>query len=169
MCRVNRSSILKGYRSYLASRKEYAIDCCVAIAFAVGAPPLTGMVEELPWGICQIPARVCNSRGIVSTDQAELYDRDPALISMLSAQPLENPFRRVLLFRRPTLILLQNPLDDPDKRVELGSRRRPAPSITRRYRERQHLRHRPRVDPKAPCCFPLTDSLYVNRSSYLRV
>jgi hypothetical protein len=97
------------------------------------------------------------------------YDRDPALISMLSAQPLENPFRRVLLFRRPTLILLQNPLDDPDKRVELGSRRRPAPSITRRYRERQHLRHRPRVDPKAPCCFPLTDSLYVNRSSYLRV
>ena len=97
------------------------------------------------------------------------YDRHPTVVSMLSAQPLENPFRRVLLLGRLGLILLQDPVDDPDKRVQLRSLRRPAPSITRRHRERQHLRHRPWVDPKAPCCFPLTDSLYVNRSSYLRV
>jgi hypothetical protein len=32
------------------------------------------------------------------------YDRDPTVISMLSAQPLENPFRRVLLLGRLGLI-----------------------------------------------------------------
>jgi hypothetical protein len=36
-------------------------------------------------------------------------------------------------------------------------------------RERQHLRYRARVDPKAPHRFPLTDPLYVNRSPYLPV
>jgi hypothetical protein len=47
--------------------------------------------------------------------------------------------------------------------------RRLAPSITRRHRKRQHLRHRSQVDPKASCRFPLTDPLYINCSSYLCV
>jgi len=45
----------------------------------------------------------------------------------------------------------------------------PAPPISWRHRERQHLRHRPRVDPKASRRFPLTDPLYINCSSYLCV
>ena len=35
-------------------------------------------------------------------------------------------------------------------------------------RESQHLRHRPRIDPKAPCCFPSAQSLHVHRSSNRR-
>ena len=78
------------------------------------------------------------------------YDCDPASIPVLIAQPLEDPFRSMLLFGRLTLILLQDPVDHPDKRVQLGSRRRPAPSITWRHRERQHLRHCPRIDSESP-------------------
>ena len=97
------------------------------------------------------------------------YDRDPARIPVLIAQPLENPFRGVLLLGRLYLIFLQDPVNYPHERIQLGPRRRPAPPIPRWYRERQHLRHRPRVDPEAPRRFPLTDTLHVHRSSNLPV
>jgi hypothetical protein len=38
-----------------------------------------------------------------------LYDRDPAGISLLVAQPLEDPLRGMLLLGRLTLIVLQDP------------------------------------------------------------
>ena len=97
------------------------------------------------------------------------YDRDPAAVPVLIAEPLEDPLSGVVLLGRVTLILLQDPVDDPEQWIQLGPRRRPAPPISWRHRERQHLRHRPRVDPKASRRFPLTDSLYINCSSYLCV
>ncbi len=42
-----------------------------------------------------------------------LYDRDPAGISVLVAQPFEDPLRGMLLLGRLTLIVLQNSVDDP--------------------------------------------------------
>jgi hypothetical protein len=57
------------------------------------------------------------------------YDHDPAVVPVLVAQPLEDPLRGVVLFRRLTLILLQDPVDDPDKRIQLGPRRQPAAPI----------------------------------------
>jgi hypothetical protein len=60
-------------------------------------------------------------------------DRDPAAVPVRIAQPLENPLRGMLLFRRPPLILLQDPFDDPNKRIQLRPRRRPAPPIPWRH------------------------------------
>src|ERR1700752_272437 len=97
------------------------------------------------------------------------YDRDPAAVPVLIAEPLEDPLSGVVLLGRVTLILLQDPVDDPEESIQLGPRRWPAPPISWRHRERQHLRHRPRVDPKASRRFPLTDPLYINCSSYLCV
>jgi hypothetical protein len=60
------------------------------------------------------------------------YDRDPAAIPVLIAQ-LEDPllFIGMLLFGRPPLILLQNPLDDPNKRIRrAGGRLRRYPGGT---------------------------------------
>ena len=97
------------------------------------------------------------------------YDRDPAAVPVLIAEPLEDSLSGVVLLGRVTLILLQDPVDDPEESIQLGPRRWPAPPISWRHRERQHLRHRPRVDPEASRRFPLTDPLYINCSSYLCV
>src|ERR1700682_615489 len=96
-------------------------------------------------------------------------DRDPAAIAVLVPQPLEDPLRSMLLFRRLSLIFFQDPLNDPDERVQFWSCRRPAPPVPRRHRERQHFRHRPRGDPKSPRRFPSADPFYINRSPYLPV
>ena len=60
---------------------------------------------------------------------------------------------------RTVTILQQNPVDDPAERVELRTHRRPAPPVPGRYRKRQHLRNRPRVDPKTPRRFPPAQTL----------
>jgi len=96
-------------------------------------------------------------------------DGDPACIAVLISKPLEDPLRRMLLLGRPCLIFLQDPIDDPNERVQLGSRRRPAPPVSRRHRERQHLRHCSGIDPEAPRCFAPAQSLNVNRSPHLPI
>src|SRR4051812_20652208 len=73
------------------------------------------------------------------------------------------------LLLRPTLILPQNGVDDPGKRVELRTRRRPAPPVPGRHRKRQHLRHRPRVDPITTRRFPPAHTLNLNRVTNLRI
>ena len=45
----------------------------------------------------------------------------------------------------------------------------PAPPVSRRHRERQHLRHRSRVDPKPPRRFPPAQPLHIHRSPHLPV
>ena len=98
-----------------------------------------------------------------------LYDRDPAGISVLVPQPLEDPLRGMLLLGRLTLIFLQDPVNDPDEWIQLRPRRRPAPPVSRRHRERQHLRYRPRVDPKSPRRLPPAHPLHIHRSPHLPV
>jgi len=39
------------------------------------------------------------------------------------------------LLRRPALILVQDPVDDPDERIQLRTRRRPAAAVSRRHLE----------------------------------
>jgi hypothetical protein len=45
---------------------------------------------------------------------------------VLVTQPLEDPLRGVLLLGRLSLIFLQDPIDDPDERIQLRPRRLPA-------------------------------------------
>ena len=92
-----------------------------------------------------------------------LHDRQTAAIAVLVAQTLEDPLRRVPLLRRSALILFQDPIDDPDERIQLRTRRRTAAPVSRRHRERQHLRHRPRVDAKTTRRLATTDPLNPNR------
>src|SRR6202035_4207733 len=73
------------------------------------------------------------------------------------------------LLPRPTLILQQDPLDDPGERVELRTRRRPASPVPGRYRKRQHLRNRPRIDAKTPRCFPPAHTFNLNRITNLSI
>src|SRR3954453_16805882 len=73
------------------------------------------------------------------------------------------------LLLRSTLILQQDPVDDPGERVELRTRRWPAPPVPGRYRKRQHLGHRSRVNPKAPRRLPPAHTLNLNRITNLRI
>ena len=92
-----------------------------------------------------------------------LHDRQPTGVAVLVPQTLEDPLRSVPLLCRAALILLQDPVDDPDKRVQLRPCRRLAPPISRRHRERHHLGYRPRVDPKSPRRFASAQPLDLDR------
>jgi hypothetical protein len=48
-----------------------------------------------------------------------LNNRDPARVTVLVPKPFEDPLRSMPLLPRPTLILQQDLVDDPDKGVEL--------------------------------------------------
>src|ERR1019366_671247 len=98
-----------------------------------------------------------------------LYDRDPAGISVLVPQPLEDSLRGMLLLGWPPLIFLQDPVDDPYERIQLRPRRWPAPPGSRRHRERQHFRYRPRVDPEPTCRLPPAHPPHIHRSPHLHV
>ena len=74
------------------------------------------------------------------------YDGDPAGVAVLVAKPLEDPLRGMPLLLRSRVIRRQDRVNDPGKRVELWTRRRPAPPVPGRHRKRQHLRHCPRLD-----------------------
>src|SRR5271163_3558840 len=63
-----------------------------------------------------------------------LYDRGPADIAVLVAQSLEDPLRGVLLLGRLTLIFLQDPINDPEERIQPRPRRRLTPPVSRRHR-----------------------------------
>jgi hypothetical protein len=91
------------------------------------------------------------------------HNRQPAGIAVLIAQALENPLHRVPLLRRAALILLQDPVNDAGERIQLGPLRRLAAPIPGRHRERQHLRHRPRVDAEPTRRLTTADPLNLNR------
>ena len=92
-----------------------------------------------------------------------LDDGQTAATAVLGAQTLEDPLGRLPMLRRPSLVLGQDALDDPHKRVQLRARRRTAASISRWHRERQHLRRRPRGDAKPTRRLAPTDALNPNR------
>src|SRR5205823_3868994 len=75
----------------------------------------------------------------------------------------EDPLRGVPLLSRPTFIRRQDPVDDPGKRIELRTRRRPAPPVSGWDRKRQHLGYCPRVNAKLPRRFPSAQTLDLYR------
>ena len=92
-----------------------------------------------------------------------LHDRQPAAVAVLVPKPLEDPLRRVPLLRRTALIVLKDPVDDPDERIQLRSRWSPRPPVPGRHREHHHLRDRPGINPEPPRRLPATQSLDLNR------
>jgi len=92
-----------------------------------------------------------------------LNNGDPARVAVLVAKPFENPLRGVPLLSRPTFIRRQDPVDDPGKRIQLRTRRRPAPPISRWDRKRQHLGYCARVNAKLPRRFPSAQTLDLYR------
>src|SRR5437764_7816093 len=92
-----------------------------------------------------------------------LNDGDPATVAVLVAKPLEDPLRGVPLLSRPTFIRRQDPVDDPGKRIQLRTRRRPAPPVSGWHRKRQHLGYCPRVNAKLPRRFPPAQTLDLYR------
>ena len=98
-----------------------------------------------------------------------LNDGDPAGVAVLVAKPFEDPLRGMPLLLRSSFIRRQDRVDDPGKRVELRTRRRPAPPVPGRHRKRQHLRYRPRVDPITPRRFPPAQTLNLNRITNLSI
>src|SRR5712691_1679152 len=93
------------------------------------------------------------------------HNGDPASVAVLVAKPLEDPLRGMPLLLRSALILRQ----DRGERVELRTRRRPAPPVPGRHRKRQHLRYRSWVDPITPRRFPLAQTLNLNRITNLSI
>src|ERR687885_2612 len=73
------------------------------------------------------------------------------------------------LLRRTALIRVQDLVDDPNKRIQLGPLRRLAPPVTGWHRERQHLRHCARVDAKPARRLPPTEPLDLNRVADLPI
>jgi hypothetical protein len=67
------------------------------------------------------------------------------------------------LLSRPTFIRRQDPVDDPGKRIQLRTRRRPTPPVSGWDRKRQHLGYCPRVNAKLPRRFPAAQTLDLNR------
>jgi len=92
-----------------------------------------------------------------------LHDGQPAGVAVLFPKALEDPLRGVALLRRPALILLQDPVDDPDERIQLRPRRRLLPPVPGRHREHHHLGDRSRIDPKPTRRFALAQPLNPDR------
>src|SRR5205814_8956185 len=88
---------------------------------------------------------------------------DPAGIAVLVAKPFEDPLRGMPLLPRPALVFRQDTVDDPSEWVEFRTRRWSPPPVPGRNRERQHLSHCPRVDPKLPRRFPSAQTLDLYR------
>jgi hypothetical protein len=104
-----------------------------------------------------------------SREHIVLNDGDPARVAVLVAKPFENPLRGVPLLLRSSFIRRQDRVDDPGKRIQLRTRRRPASPVPGRHRKRQHLGYRPRVNPKTTCCFPPARPFNLNRKTNLSV
>src|SRR5947209_7798639 len=92
-----------------------------------------------------------------------LNNGDPARVAVLVTKPFENPLRGVPLLSRPTFIRRQDPVDDPGKRIQLRTRRQPAPPVSGWDRKRQHLGYCPRVNAKLPRRFPSAQTLDLYR------
>src|SRR4030081_159131 len=92
-----------------------------------------------------------------------LNDGNPARVAVLVAKPFENPLRGVPLLSRPTFIRRQYPIDDSGIRIQLRTRRRPAPPVSGGDRKRQHLGYCPRVNANLPRRFPSAQTLDLYR------
>ncbi len=92
-----------------------------------------------------------------------LHHRQPASVAVLIPKPFEDPLRGVPLLRRTAMVVLKDPVDHANKRVQLRPHRWPRPPVPWRYREHQHLGYRPRVDAKPPTRLAVAQSLDLDR------
>src|SRR5471030_264268 len=92
-----------------------------------------------------------------------LYNRDATREPILTAEPLKDPLRRMLLLLRSRLVVPKNVVDHWNKWIKLWLRRRLLAHITRRHREPYHLGYRPRAKPKPSSRRPFAQSLDLNR------
>ena len=90
-----------------------------------------------------------------------LHDRLATREAVLCHQPLKYPPRRMPLLARPPLVLLQDPVDHRQQRVELGPHRRLAAPVPRRHGKPQHLGHRLGVDAEDPGRLPLAHAIHM--------
>lgn len=98
-----------------------------------------------------------------------LHDGQAAAIAVLVTKPLEDPLRGVPLLRWATLIIFQDPIDDTNERVQLRPGRRVATPVPGRNQEGQHLRYRPRIQPKPPSRLATAQTLNPHRLADLPV
>src|SRR5450759_5810678 len=90
-------------------------------------------------------------RPLPPTRHVILHNRDAAREPILTAEPLKDPLRRMLLLLRSRLVVPKNVVDHWNKWVKLRLRRRLLAHITRRHRKPYHLGYRPRVKPEPSC------------------
>jgi len=98
-----------------------------------------------------------------------LHDGQAAAIAVLVPQALEDPFRGVPLLDRLGLIVFQNPVDEPDERIQLRPCWRPATPVPARNREGQHLRYLPWIQPEPTPCLATAQTIDPHRMADLPV
>src|SRR5665213_3117058 len=98
-----------------------------------------------------------------------LDDGIAARKSMLVAQPLENPLRRMTLLHRRCPVGLEDRLDHRNQRPQLRLRRRSLPHIARRHREPAHLRDCLSAQPKNTSRFSSALAIIENKLPNRRV
>ncbi len=96
-------------------------------------------------------------------------DRIAAGETMLISQPLKDPLGGVPLLAMNLSILLQDPIDDLDKGIQLGAPRRPAAAVAWRHRVSQHLVHRLTIDPEGPGRLALAHSIDMARPPHTSI
>ena len=92
-----------------------------------------------------------------------------AAIAVFVAQPLEDPLGRVPLLARRLPVGLQDRLDHPEQRAQLGLPRRLATHIARRRRIPAHLGHRLPAQPKHPGRLAPAAAIHQHKSTNRRV
>ena len=111
-------------------------------AFALSLhPEKTGLLE---FGRFAAPGRKKRGQG-----KPETFDF--LGFTFICGKSRRGKFQLLRKFRRDRMraklreinVLFQDPVDDPHKRIQLRTHRRPAAPVSRRQREQQHLRHRP--------------------------
>jgi hypothetical protein len=100
---------------------------------------------------------------LVPAGHVVLHDRDPTGKAVLVPKSLEDPLRGMPLIHQPPAILVQDPINDADKRVKLRSHRQLAPAVTGWHRKHHHLANGPRIDPKPTGRLPVAQTLNLHR------
>jgi hypothetical protein len=98
-----------------------------------------------------------------------LHNRVTASISMLGAQPLEDPFGRVPLLARSLLVVFEDRVDHALPWAQFRPPHRLLPLIARWHRVLQHLVHRLARQTELPRRRPLAYPLHQHRPPYFRV
>ena len=118
---------------------------------ALGVSRRMGQWDEHLLGLTAIFPHVVLDRGVSAVE------------TVLIPEPLEDALGRVALLPGAPQVVLQDPVDNAGKRLQLGPLWRRLPAITRRDRIGQHLAHRVPVQTKLSGNLPNTLTLHHHR------